>query len=404
MAAFGAVSADLVAILKELYPTGFPKDVLYAKSPFLAMVAKSTDEAYGDTIKCPILWTDPQGTSAAFGTAQTNATGSKYSAFKLDTIDYYGVTQITGRAIDKSKNDRGSFVRGLKSQMDGIMRQVGRRLTHNVFRNSGGAIGVVGSISTNTITLSNVRDVRYFEVGQVIVMSATDGTSGSVRAGSLTVSAVNRSTGVVTFTTNVTAGIAAAVAGDYCFIQGDFGLMMSGLDAWIPSSAPGATAFFGVDRSVDPTRLGGQRADLSTLPLDEAVQESLRVVTDEGGTPDVIVLSSNNWMNLAKLMGSKVVYSERSDYEGILGFRSLKVMGPSGDVDIIADPDAQSNVMWTLSMDSWKLYSMGDLVRLLDDDGMPYLRQSGSDGVEIRVVSRPQLGCSAPGHNGRFTI
>ena len=60
--------------------------------------------------------------------------------------------------------------------------------------------------------------------------------------------------------------------------------------------------------------------------------------------------------------------------------------------------------MWTLSMDSWKLYSMGDLVRLLDDDGMPYLRQNLADGVEIRVVSRPQLGCSAPGHNGRFVI
>jgi len=118
----------------------------------------------------------------------------------------------------------------------------------------------------------------------------------------------------------------------------------------------------------------------------------------------VIVLSSNNWMNLAKLMGSKVVYSERSAYEGEIGFRSLKVMGPSGDVDIVADPDAQSNVLWTLSMDTWKLYSMGDLVRLLDDDGMPYLRQYDQDGVEIRVVSRPQLGCFAPGHNGRFVI
>lgn len=404
MAAFGAISADLIAVLKELYPTGVPKDVLYAKSPFLAMVPKSTDEAYGDTIKCPILWSDPQGTSAAFGTARTNSSGSKYSAFKLDTVDQYGVATITGRAIDKSKNDRGSFVRGVKSQMDGIMRQVGRRLTHNVFRNSGGAIGQVSIISTNTITLTNVRDVRYFEVQQVVQFSATDGTSGAVRAGSLTVSAVNRATGVVTFTTNVTAGIALAVVNDYVFVQGDFGLMMSGLDAWIPSSAPGATAFFGVDRSVDATRLGGQRADLSSLPLDEGVQEALRIVSDEGGTPDVIVLSSNNWMNLAKLMGSKVVYSERSAYEGEIGFRALKVMGPAGDVDIVADPDAQSNVMWTLSMDTWKLYSMGDLVRLLDDDGMPYLRQYDQDGVEIRVVSRPQLGCFAPGHNGRFVI
>ena len=47
---------------------------------------------------------------------------------------------------------------------------------------------------------------------------------------------------------------------------------LSGLGAWLPSSAPGSTdSFFGVNRSSDATRLGGIRFDGSSLPLEEAL-------------------------------------------------------------------------------------------------------------------------------------
>ena len=146
----------------------------------------------------------------------------------------------------------------------------------------------------------------------------------------------------MTFTANVTAGIAAAVAGDYCFIQGDFGTITSGVppssvtmrsDSWTASSSGS------VERSArcPPSRVGS--TERSTPKKAVALGAELGI---QASRPDIIAPKSP-WMNLAKLMGSKVVYSERSDYEGILGFRSLKVMGPSGDVDIVADPDAQSD-------------------------------------------------------------
>jgi hypothetical protein len=134
------------------------------------------------------------------------------------------------------------------------------------------------------------------------------------------------------------------------------------------------------------------------------VLEALQRTHDEGAETDVILLCSSDWTNFAKALGSKVTFGERKAYDAEIGFKSIKVQGPGGEVDVIADPEAPSSVMWALQMDTWTLYSMGDLVRVLDDDGMPYLRQATTDGVELRMVSRPELGNAAPGWNGRFVI
>jgi hypothetical protein len=396
---------DLLPVLKEIYPGGsVPRELQFGKSPTLSMMRTDTESAYGEHIKIPVKYGNPQGVGAVLSTAQTNNSNAKWKAFEVDTIDYYGVVKITGRAIDKSKKDRGSFVRGLKQQSDGIIYSVRRRLTHNLFRNHGGALGQVSSFSTDTVTLTNVRDTRYFEPDQVIVSDTTDGTSGTVNAGSVTIEAVSRSGGTLTATANWATGIASIAANDYLFIESDFGQMMYGFESWIPSTDPTSTSFLGVDRSSDPVRLGGCRADYSGTPIEEAVQDMLRTVYDEGGEPDVIILSTDNWTNFAKALGTKVEYGERSSYDAEVGFKTIKVMGPAGEVDVMADPDAQGNVAWVMTMNTWTLHSMGEFIRVLDDDGLPVLRESTSDGVEMRVVSRPQVACEAPGWNGRFTI
>lgn len=404
-----AVTAtDLLPVLKEIYPNGVPKEVIYANSPTLALLPKDTEEAYGEHIKVPLLFADPQGTSATFSDAQTNTTAQKYKAFELDTIDYYGVYQITGRAIDKSKKDRGSFVRGLKTGMDGVMRSVKRRLSHNLFRNHGGALGRLAAssaISSAVATLATARDTRFFEPGMVLKASTADGTSGAVESGSVTVLSVQRAAGTVTATAGWAAGIATIADSMYLFKIGDFGLMMRGFDAWLPATAPtGGDSFFGVDRSTDATRLAGVIGDLSAMPIEEALPDALTRVSDEGGHPDLIVLNSTNWTALAKALGTKKEYGERSAYDAEISFKTIKVMGPAGECDVVMDPESQSDVMWVFQTDTWKVYSMGDLVRVLDDDGLPYLRQASADGVELRVVTRPQLGCVAPGWNGRFAI
>ena len=52
-----------------------------------------------------------------------------------------------------------------------------------------------------------------------------------------------------------------------------------------------------------------------------------------------------------------------------------------------------------LTMNVWKLYSLGKAPKILDTDGLKMLRESTSDAVEVRVGYYAQLGCRAPGFN-----
>lgn len=402
-----ALSADdVLAVLKEIYPTGkVPRELFYKNAPLLALLPKDED-AYGEHVKVPLLYGHPQGRSATFAQARANVTGSKYAAFEVDTKDDYAVAQITGRAIDKGKKDRGSFIRTFKGELNGSQRQLKRSLVHALYRNGGGAIGRVGSYTATelTFTLSDVRDAVFFEVGMELKADTTDGTSGTVHAGSATITAINRETGVITTDSAWDTQITGFAANDYLFVDGDFGAKLHGFEAWVPASAPGATTFNGVNRSVDTTRLGGVRFDGSASQIEESLIDGTELVVREGGEPDVIIVHTKTFANLAKAQGSKVVFGFKEAYDAKIGFKTIKLPASHGEIEVIADPNCQGDVAWVIQLDTWTLYSMGAVPRLIGDDGMPYLRQHDSDGVEIRSVYRANLGCGAPGWNGRIAL
>lgn len=409
----GLTHTDIASVIKTVYAGGkVPLEVMYKGSPEMALFPKNTEWA-GDGTLFPLMWGNPQGRSAVIGTAITNKSASKWAGFKVTAVNDYAVWSVDGRVIAETRKDSGSFVRHLKAEMDGSMRQLKRSLTHALPRNGGGALGRLAAASAGgasaTITLANKYDSVFFEVGQVLKGSATDGTSGSVRAGSATISAIDRAAGTLTTAGgNWATQITGLTESDYLFVEGDFGVKLVGLDAWIPASAPGATAFYGVTRSADPTRLGGVRlaSTSSSRPIDENAIDLLDAVTSEGGEPDVIFVHNRQFSNLEKRLSTRVQYGERSvDAGGVkLGFKTIQINGPKGVVDVVGSNTIQLDTMWALQLDTWQLGSMGELFQMLDDDGLPYLRMVDTDAIEGRLVSRPGLACLAPGFNGRCTL
>lgn len=405
----GLTSADIATVLKTVYAGGkVPLEVMLKGSPELALMPKNTEWA-GDGTLFPLMWGNPQGRSADISKARSNTSASKWAGFKAVAVDDYAVWTVDGRVIAQTRKDSGAFVRHLKAELDGSMRQLKRSMTHGLPRNGGGAIGQIASgQATPTITLLNRFDVVFFEVGQVLGVSATDGTSGTQRAGTVLITAVDRTNGLVTASGNWTAGIATAVANDFIFVDGDFGVKIKGLDAWVPASAPSATPFFGVVRSTDTVRLGGVRlpSTSTSRPIDENCYDLLDAICSEGGDPDVILCHTRQFTNLEKRLSTRVQYGERSADAGSakIGFKTIQVNGPKGVVDVIGSNTIQVDTLWGLQLDTWELGSMGDLFQMLDDDELPYLRATNSDSIEGRLVSRPGLACLAPGFNGRAQL
>lgn len=401
------------AILKRLYSQKTLLGLLYKDSPLLGVLPKSTKFTGADMrIACKIAPTS--GRSATFSTAQGNIGGTTYRGFDLTRVTDYSLYRISNELLLAASSDDGALVRAHKSEGDSCINAFKRSLSRSLYRNGGGAIGRVGSTATTTLTLATREDIVHFEVGMRVVSSSTDGTSGAADATVITVTGVDRNLGTVTGSANWTGG-GDFSDGDYIMAQGDHGLMMSGLAAWLPPTAPSATAFFGVDRTVDSQRLGGVRftADADDhVTIENALIDCAAQLDVAGGSPTHVFMNSIDYAQTVRELGDKRVYqtstaqSEKGAMASI-GYKGIVIAcsGRDGMVTLHADRDCPRHRAYMLQADTWILKSLGDLPQWLMEDGAgQILRVSNADSYEGRLGGYMQLGCEAPGWNATLDL
>jgi len=323
----------------------------------------------------------------------------------LTRVKDYSIADIDNETLEASKGNANAFLEAATVEIDGAIHSAARSLAIAMYRDGSGVIGQIAAtttLSSQVIQLQDLESVTTFEVGQQLAASAS--TTGSVRSGTLTVTNVDRDLAQVTCSAPLNTGIPAIAANDYLSVAGDFGLKLSGLDAWLPATAPApGSSFFTVDRSSDASRLAGIRFDGSAMPIEEALVSAAARAAREGGKPDHCFLSYTNFANLEKALGSKVQYIDlKANAE--VGFRGMIINGPRGPIKVIPDQNCPSYVAYMLQLDVWKLYSLGKAPKILDTDGLKMLRDASSDSVQIRVGYYAQVGCRAPGWNVRVKL
>ncbi len=392
---------NLAALYKTLYPKGVPYDETYQDYPFLALIPRD-ESFYGDSKKIPLKYGNNTGRSSTFANAQSNQSSTKNVAFFITRSPDYSIAVISGEAQEASENDAGAFVRTFQHEVEGAM---GAAVSSEAQSLAGDGSGIIGAfaasvnVATNTALLSDIEQITNFEVGQTLELS----NAGALRVGSLLISGINRDTGVLTFSGNINAGVAAAAAGDSLSIQGDFNLKPKGFSAWIPATAPTSTPFFGVDRTPDVVRLAGVRADLSAFPIEEACVKALKMLSREGSKADYAFLNYEKFAELENALGSKVQYVDVESPIGI-GFRGIKIYSGKKPVTVLADMTVPSDRMWVVQMNTWELSSLKKSIRILDRDGNKSLRVSNADADEVRIGGYKQFSCMAPAYNGNFKV
>lgn len=395
----GLDMTTFAAALKQHYVDLTVKNLAYKNNPLLALMPKY-EKFGGLNLPIPMLYGNPQGRSASFAKALANKTNSVVKAFTLTRVSDYSLANIQNEVLEASQGDSDAFMRAATTEIDGAIQSATRSLAVALFGSGTGSIGQISAgsnVATDTITLARISDITNFEVGMTLSLHATDGAAA--RAGTIVVKSIDRSLGTITATGVFTAGVGAAQASDFICVEGDVNAKLSGLAAWLPLSAPSSTAFFGVDRTADSTRLSGVRGDYSGAPIEEAMIDLSAKIGREGGSPDMAVMSFENFANLEKALGSKIQYCDLKS-DAAIGFKGVQVMGTKGPISVIADQNCPGDRFYMLQKDTWKLYSLGMAPKLLKSDGMEFLRVSSADAVEVRVGYYAQLGCQAPGWNG----
>ncbi len=405
-------------ILKQLYTHSKVYDTTYKARPAFATIAKF--EGFGGrNLPIPLKWGNPQGRSAAFATAQANRTQTRYEDFVLTRVNDYSIASIDGEAAEATKSDNMAFLNALTSHIDAAMDSLSDAIETFIFRNGEGWIGVVGSVSTTTITLSDINDVVNFEVGMQLVTVPDTDSDGAVQDSGQTgtIGSINRNAGTLVRDSgnwDATAALASIAANDYLCAEGDAAnggadVKLAGFEGWIPATAPSSgDSWFGVDRSVD-SRLMGQRHVGTSQSVEEAIIDGQSVGAREGGVMTKGLMNHIQVRTLKKELGSRIEYSKvpskgsKGDHASI-SFRSLVLEGDSGPIDILACNKCPSSVAWLMDWDCWKLYTLGAAVKFLMLDGLRILRQSSADGYEVRVGMRGNVGCSAPGYSTRVSL
>lgn len=377
-------------------------------------------------IPVPLEYGTPQGRSHSFANAQNQQTAAQLASFFVFVIEDYQLVTITNLLMEQTKTNAGAFVDAAKLQMDGGFRNITNNIAFELFGDGTATRGVSTSASTQSGTtaggtvlpLSNAQQIVAFEVGMLLVASATAG--GAPSTDTVLVTAVNRATGVVSGTasaSSLSSNWAIGSGSAFLSISGDLPsggasstssfLALSGLAAWIPSSAPASNdSFWGVNRSADPTRLAGLRFDASSMTIEEGVTNALAFLNREGGKPDLAIIDFASYAALVNSLGAKVQYVQVKHDEVEVAFEGITFQSAYGKVTVLADRSCPPQTCYLLTMNTWKLRSLGKVPHILTYgmEGLEGLRVGNADALEIRIGYYGNLICSAPGWNCVVTL
>lgn len=390
------------SILKNYYTRDTVRLLSYENNPTYAMLSKTNDEDVdGAQYVFPVQYGTGQGASASLPTAITNQSGNRYVQFQVQYLEQYQQITIADRLLKMARNG-GAFFDEREREITGMLQTLTRQYCIQMFGNGGGSFGRISSgQGTVTITLTSIEQITNFEVGMVLQTASTDGTSGSVNTGTVTVTAVDRDAGTITTSAVWNVAIPSAAANDYIFPAGCFGVGISGFSAWVPDTAPGATSFNGVDRSPDPVRLGGCRVSGSSMSIRGGLRKLCARLGRESASPDFSVLSVNKYAALVDELDGKLVYVAMNASDADIGFEGIKLIGyGKGAIEVTQDQNCPDARGFVLTKGDWKLPRLGEIPNVWDDDGSVLCRDQTAAGWQVRGSWYANMGCFAPGHSG----
>lgn len=395
------------SMLKNHYAPGVVENMAMYGNPLLGSMNKKKKGGGGKKWIQPIQTGLPGGGSSTFATAMAADKPSKYVAFEVTRTRHYRRVIVDNETIEASATGDVDAFEPAFDEFDKAFEAEAAYLEFRIPRTRGGYIGRMtnSGFATAVITLDDPSACFGVRDGDVLKLASTDGTSGAVRAGSLTVASVQRQAGTITCTGNISAGVAAAAQNDYIFLDGDFGLALAGFADWVPDTAPGMTAFYGVDRSLEPEYLGGVRVDgTDGRPVHEVLIDMVTAVTNLGGEPDVFDANPRQLGNLAKQLEGKWVITQASGSDGkknaAIGYKGYQVNINGCEVVVRANRVIPTNRVYLRTESTWTLFSAGPAPGfLLRKAGNIIKVAESADGFESRIGEYVNIANKAPGRN-----
>ena len=241
----------------------------------------------------------------------------------------YGTVRVTHPVIQASRNDRGSFIRAIGSEMDGIRRDLRNDVNRQLFGDGSGVLAANTAVDDGSGVLT-VAAGHKLKIGMVIE-AFTEKTGGSQNDGDMTVSAVNTS-GTAVSVTGASTNIAD---NDYLFRKGNRGNEMMGL-LGIVDDGTYASTLQGIVRGTYPEWNSTVLSNSGTARgISEDLLDNSLLQSEENSESEIslMITSSTQWRKIGQMMTPDRRYSTNMELPG--GFTAISWAG----VPIVWDRD-----------------------------------------------------------------
>lgn len=325
-----------------------------------------------------------------------DGTGSAptFDQFLLTPSKLYTTYEVEGDVLDRLK-DEGAFINASQKIVKDAMAAHVRKLCVLSHGTGAGDLAVITALDSSSITIlpSFVRRVERYDR----LVAAAAPSSGGLRSSTyLRVTKRNSVSGKITLSGDPT-GLGWQV-GDSIFWAGTRNAAYKGFFAWDPSDEADLTGtFFGVDRTDDMVRLGGNRFNATgiTKLRNALIQASLFHIA-EGATPTRVRVSPEDYATICQ-EGEALPHFVASVKQGEteIGFKAVMLAGVG---PVVYDESMPKGHAMMEDESQWQMYSDdGNLVKIVSHDGLVFRKRSG-DNWAITLKSLIQLGNDRPGH------
>jgi hypothetical protein len=317
------------------------------------------------------------------------AGAQKYKQAHLYLKNLYGAIEVDGQLFEQAADNYNAFINVVDNEIKGLKRDLAWDMNRQIYGDASGKLAAVKTTATGTTIVFD--DVHFVEEGMTVdVLLGTDLVDGvpTVKNVGLTVTAVNETTGAVTFDGSVTA-----VAGDIIVRASggtnSFGKELTGLAAIVSDTG----SLHGIDPTTTPSWKSTVK-DISSLGTPGTLTELnlinlVQGVDKKGGDVDVFLASPGVYNAYWSLLTSLRRFANGADLQG--GQRSFTFEALGKPIKFVSDYAAPKGTLYALSSSEMVINRKRDWA-WMDRDGSMWRRVSNTDAYEARIFQYSEIG------------
>ena len=308
----------------------------------------------------------------------------------------YGRIQVSGPVMRSTGSDRGSFVRSVQSETQGIVRDLRNDVNRQCYGDGTGSLITISGANTGaTFPVANATDAQLRHIEADMVVDIGSPAAPAAKGFAAVVDSVDRVNKTITL-----AGVVAVAANDVVFRTGSGGTgalqkEITGLKGQIAATG----ALWNIDPADHPRWASSVFTGAGAISEDMFIEASQTVNIESGEQIDLWVTTAAIQRATANLFTSLRRFNTPTELKG--GYTGLDMSDVSqadtgsNTASMVYDKDmAEDGVAYGITTSKFQNYKMSDW-EFMQDDGAILSRVPNADAYEATLFCYSEMATDA---------